>query len=151
MTPPGEWLTAQHRRIDDGVKGIVDGTGQLAALAESLALLRTHIYVEEARLFPPLVQAGLAMPVFVMQREHGEMWPRLQALAADCAAAAPIEMLREPALQLFQRLQIHSTKEEQIVYAALDRLVAESADPALTAGLEESRVPEGWTCAMAPG
>ncbi|MFO1507697.1 MAG: hemerythrin domain-containing protein [Lysobacterales bacterium] len=150
MTQPGEWLTAQHRRIDDGVGGAGDGAGGLAALAESLASLRAHIHAEETVLFPPLEQAGLAMPVFVMKREHGQMWPLLVELAAACTAAAPVESVRGPARQLFQLLQIHNAKEEQIVYAAADRLVAERGDETLMAALAGARVPGDWICALAP-
>lgn len=146
MPLPSQLLAAQHRRIDQGVLGILDGTDQPAALADSLALLRLHLYVEEEVLFPPLVKAGLTMPVFVMKREHGEMWPLLQTLTAACGSASLVEALREPCGQLFQLLQIHNPKEEQIVYSAVDRL----ADASLTETLQTTRVPDDWTCAMAP-
>jgi iron-sulfur cluster repair protein YtfE (RIC family) len=142
-------LTDQHRRIDQGVKGIADGTGPLAALAEALSLLRLHLYVEEGLLFPPLVQSGLAMPVFVMKREHGQMWPLLQELAAGCVATTPVAKLQAAARELFQLLQIHNTKEEQIVYTAADRLVADHADGPLIQALTAAQVPDGWVCAMA--
>lgn len=147
---PSELMTGQHRRIDHGIHGIVDGSGQLEALAASLALLRLHVYVEEELLFPPLAAAGLTMPVFVMKREHGQMWPLLETLATGCASSAPVESLREPARQLFQLLQMHNPKEEQIVYTAADRLVVGASDGTLAARLDAVHVPDDWICAMAP-
>lgn len=147
---PSRLLTDEHRRIDVGVKAVADGGGTLAALAESLELLRLHIYVEEELLFPPLAKAGLTMPVFVMKREHGEMWPLLGTLASACESGAPVATLQEPALHLFRQLQVHNGKEEDIVYAAADRLVESGTDAALVETLQAGKVPDGWTCAMAP-
>ncbi len=144
--PLSATLASQHRQIDDGVQGIIDGHGSLDNLAATMDLLRRHLYLEEALLFPPLMKAGLAMPVFVMKREHGQMWPLLTSLSTACAAATPVAELHEPARQLFQLLQIHNTKEEQIVYAAADRL----DDAALAAAIGHANAPEGWVCATAP-
>lgn len=144
--PLSTTLADQHRQIDHGVQGIVDGHGGLGALAASLALLRRHLYLEEAYLFPPLVKAGLAMPVFVMKREHGQMWPLLVSLSAACGTATPVAALHEPARQLFQLLRMHNTKEEQIVYTAADRL----HDAALAETIGQARAPDGWACATAP-
>ncbi len=44
---PSKLLTIQHYQIDQGVEGIVDGTGEPQALAAALKLLREHVYVEE--------------------------------------------------------------------------------------------------------
>lgn len=70
---PGRLLAVQHHQIDQGVEGIVDGTGEPQALAASLKLLRNHLHLEEEALFPPLTETGLTMPIFVMKREHGRM------------------------------------------------------------------------------
>lgn len=148
--PPSQLLEAQHRRIDEGIKPVADGTGGLSPLAESLAVLRLHLYLEEELLFPPLAKSGLAMPVFVMKREHGEMWPLLQALTVACEAKAELATLREPCQRLFRLLQIHNPKEEQIVYVAADRLAAGRADGLLVETLQTARLADGWVCAMAP-
>jgi iron-sulfur cluster repair protein YtfE (RIC family) len=150
VTPPSRLITAQHHAIDQGIKPVVDGQGAIPALTAALALLRHHLYVEEAVLFPPLVETGLAMPVFVMKREHGQMWPLLVRLETDAKAGKSATDLREPARQLFQLLQMHNTKEEQIVYTAADRLAAQQGDGALGSALESAKEPEGWICAMAP-
>lgn len=147
-TLPSETLAAQHREIDAGIKGGVDASGARAALTNALALLRKHLYVEEAALFPPLVATGLAMPVFVMKREHGQMWPLIATLEKSCAAGTAMADLREPCRQLFQLLQMHNPKEEQIVYTAADRLAKQQGDGALATAIATAKMPDGWTCAM---
>ena len=99
---PSSLLAVQHHQIDQGVAGIVDGAGEPQALAAALKLLREHRYVEEAALFPVLAKTGLAMPVFVMKREHGQMWPLICRLQDVCAAGAGAGALHEDARQLLQ-------------------------------------------------
>lgn len=145
----GAALTAEHREIDAGIKAVIDGGSDLAPLREALALLRRHIHVEETALFPPLAAAGLTMPVFVMKREHGQMWPLLDALEKACAEGATAESLREDCEHLFRLLQIHNGKEEQIVYGAADRQAAADDDNVLAEAIAAAAMPEGWTCEMA--
>ena len=142
---PSHFLESQHRRIDEGIKQALRSSAASETLAEALQLLREHIYLEEAVLFPPLERAGLTMPIFVMQREHGQMWPLIaELLTADAAAA------QEPGRALFQMLQIHNPKEEQILYKAADQMDEAGNDSALMQALQAARMPEGWACAMAP-
>ena len=143
-------LAAQHQHIDQGVEGIVDGTGELKTLLAALKLLREHVYVEELALFPPLAEAGLTMPVFVMKREHGQMWPLIQKLEAACAAGVAVGDLHEDARQLLQQLKIHNLKEEQIVYTAADHYDPTHRDVSLAQAMAAAHMPEGWVCAMAP-
>lgn len=152
MTPttPATLLEAQHRDIDRRIRGIFDGSGGVPELAEALQLLRWHIYAEEAVLFPPLEQEGLTMPVFVMQREHGLMWPLLQTLSEACATGSALDALQDDCRELFHLLQLHNKKEEQILYTAADRMAAEQPDDALAQALADAQVPDGWTCARAP-
>jgi hemerythrin-like domain-containing protein len=144
-TRPSAWLEAQHRQIDDGLKAALRGSARGEVLADALRLLQEHIHLEEAVLFPPLERAGLTMPIFVMQREHGQMWPLIQILLAADAAA-----VQEPGRELFQMLQVHNPKEEQILYRAADQLPQQTEDGALLRALQDARMPEGWSCAMAP-
>jgi hypothetical protein len=51
---------------------------------------------------------------------------------------------------LLRLLQRHNPKEEQILYAAADRLDAERADGWLARALEAGRMPDGWTCPPIP-
>ena len=141
---PSQWLEAQHREIDDGLKAALRGKASGPALAQALRLLQEHIYLEEAVLFPPLEHAGLTMPIFVMQREHGQMWPLIETLtAADVGAP-------DAGRELFQMLQIHNPKEEQILYQAADQVNEAGNDNALLHALQAARMPAGWACAMAP-
>ena len=50
--------------------------------------LRRHIYLEEEFLFPPLRAAGMMAPLFVMVRQHGELWDAMRALDALLAVDA---------------------------------------------------------------
>jgi hemerythrin-like domain-containing protein len=149
-TLPSKLLAVQHHQIDQGVQGIVDGSGAPAALAAALQLLRQHLYVEDAALFPPLAKSGLAMPVFVMQREHGQMWPLITALESACAAGADRAALHADAGQLQMLLKMHNPKEEQIVYAAADRYEPAHPDAPLVAAMAAAHMPDGWICANAP-
>lgn len=148
-TSPSRWLEAQHRQIDQGIEGMLNGTGTLGQLAASLDLLRLHLYIEEVVLFPPLEKAGLTMPVFVMQREHGQMWPLLQWLAAACATGTIGPDVRDEGDELLSLLQIHNPKEERILYSVADQQAARQADGALLQALQAARVPSDWACVMA--
>lgn len=144
-------LEAQHRAIDAGIKPVREGAGSLPALQEALQLLRLHLFLEEEILFPMLEQHGVTMPVFVMKREHGQMWPVLAELLQACAAGADAAMLREDCDELFKLLQMHNVKEEQIVYTAADDLAAKGLHEPLVETLDATvDVPAGWSCAMAP-
>lgn len=152
---PSERLTIEHHQIDQGVEGIVNGTGEPQALMAALKLLRQYVYVEEQVLFPPLAETGLAMPIFVMNREHGLMWPLIRSLEAACAAAAAADTLREDARNFMQLLTIHNVKEEEVVYAAADRYANAHPDTSLThtsitQAIAAARMPEDWICAKEP-
>lgn len=147
---PSNLLAVQHRQIDEGISGIVEGTGEPQALAAALQLLREHVYLEEAVLFPPLAKEGLTMPVFVMKREHGEMWPLIVKLEAACVAGASADEMRDDAVWLMRRLKVHNPKEEQIVYAAADRYEPAHPDAPLLPAMAAAHMPDGWTYATAP-
>lgn len=149
-TTPGKLLAVQHQHIDQGVEGIVSGTSDTVALAASLKLLREHVYVQEVALFPPLEATGLTMPVFVMKREHGQMWQLIARLEAARANGAGAESLRADCATLLQLLNMHNPKEEQIVYAAADRYEPAHADASLIEAMAKARMPQDWKCAMAP-
>lgn len=144
-------LEQQHRAIDAGIKPVLGGAGSLAALQEALQLLRLHLFLEEEILFPMLEQHGVTMPVFVMKREHGQMWPVLAELLQACDGGADPATLRADCDELFKLLQMHNVKEEQIVYTAADDLAAKGLHEPLVETLDATvEVPPGWSCAMAP-
>lgn len=148
---PSQMMIQQHRDIDTGIQAVAEGGGDLAALAASLKLLRKHLFLEEEVMFPAVERGGITMPIFVMKREHGMMWPLLESLSAACAAGADPAMLREDCAELYKLLQIHNPKEEQIVYSAADNLTVRSGDGgAMAAELDVAELPKGWVCEMAP-
>lgn len=63
-------LTREHREIDDAIETFTEkldcGSLQHELPTETLEALRRHIYLEEVFLFPPLREAGIVMPIFVM-------------------------------------------------------------------------------------
>jgi regulator of cell morphogenesis and NO signaling len=145
-----EALEREHHEIDDGIAaftaGSAGGTPDPQPLLRAVAALRRHIYLEEEFLFPPLREAGLSMPVFVMVREHAQMWKTMDTLDAvvrEDAAAAPVaDLLRE----LQEELDAHNPKEEQILYPQTDQVLSEAATAELRELLDQGRTPEGWVC-----
>lgn len=101
-------LEREHHEIDRGIEAFLTGQGEgharIEPLREAINALRRHIFLEEAFLFPPLGDAGLVAPIFVMLREHGEIWNSLDALDAELAinagAAAMCELCRDLLAQL---------------------------------------------------
>ncbi len=77
-------LTREHREIDAALQAFIEkldcGSVQTESLTGTLEALRRHIYLEEVFLFPPLRDAGVVMPIFVMMREHGQLWQTMDAL-----------------------------------------------------------------------
>ena len=149
-TTPSKLLAVQHQHIDQGVAGIVGGGNDTSALAAALRLLRAHLYIEEAALFPPLETTGLTRPVFVMKREHGQMWPLIARLDGACVSGASADDLRADCATLLQLLNMHNPKEEQIVYTAADRYEPAHPGESLVAAMAAAKMPDGWVCAMAP-
>lgn len=147
-------LEREHLEIDQGIELFASGLGpgdpNVAALGAALDQLRRHIYFEEERLFPPLQQAGLVPPLFVMRREHGEMWMTMVALAAAVVpGASDTTRLRELVDRLVGQLQEHNTKEEMIVYPAAEEMIAPAILEDLAEGLPEVELPPGWVCEAA--
>lgn len=152
-TPSNEaLLTDQHREIDLGIAGLVDGSGSRDELIESLELLRRHIYVEEAILFPLLADDySFAMPLAQMKHEHGDMWPLLEAALEGSASGAPLDDVLEACRALFGHLQVHNPKEEEAIYAAVDRFTQGTAHQSLESAFETTAIPAGWVCEKARG
>lgn len=143
-------LEREHHEIDAGVEAfmakLADGEPDHEPLARAVAALRRHIYLEEEVLFPPLRAAGLIAPVFVMVREHGQMWQTLDKLDTETAGglvpASVVGLLRD----LQDQLRVHNPKEEQILYPQADQALTETATAELRALLDAGRLPEGWVC-----
>ncbi len=143
-------LEAEHREIDAGIEEYARtaqaGQPQVAPVLQAMGALRRHIYLEETLLFPTLREAGLVAPVFVMVREHGEIWRSMDALeaavATDGAGSAAADICRE----MVRQLEAHNMKEEMILYPQADALVAGEAHQTLEAFLATGSMPDGWVC-----
>lgn len=137
-------LQEQHRDIDFGVQGAMDGSSDQVELARSLDLLRAHLYLEEAVLFPAL-EGSVGLSIMVMEREHGLMWPLMESLARACRDGVDLDAMQDDLEELFQLLQVHNPKEEQILYSVADEHAG------LADALAAARLPEGWTCKAVQG
>lgn len=145
-------LEQEHHEVDEGIEAFVTaylaGDGRPDAFDEAADLLRRHIFLEETQLFPPLRAGGLMAPVFVMLREHGEIWASLDQVAAALASGdgSQVEALCR---KLLAQLSDHNGKEEPIIYpqvdAALDSDEAAEAHEFLRSGT----MPQGWVCERA--
>ncbi len=138
-------LEHEHREIDDGIAAFTASPGDRQPLARAIRALRRHIYLEEEFLFPLLCEAepGLAAPVFVMLREHAQIWTTLDSLERELDAG--------PALcrQLTVQLLHHNLKEEKILYPRADDALPAAAAGRLRAFLGSGDLPAGWVCTKA--
>lgn len=149
----GAALEREHREIDGGIEAFIEGLpagkAETEPLVRAMDGLRRHIYLEEEFLFPPLRAAGMMVPLFVMVRQHGELWDAMRALDALLAANADADTLREACRGLLDLLDQHNSKEEPIIYPQADKKLDAAASAQLSAFLEAGRMPEGWTCEKA--
>ena len=129
-------LEREHHEIDAGIAAFTAAPWDRQPLARAIGALRRHIYLEEEFLFPLLREAepGLAAPVFVMLREHAQIWGTLDALERDLDAGtgAGLALGKRVAVQLLH----HNLKEEKILYPRADEAL-----PAAAAGCARSSAP----------
>jgi iron-sulfur cluster repair protein YtfE (RIC family) len=146
-------LEREHREIDEGIEAFMAtrerNEHDAAPLVRAMDALRRHIYLEEELLFPPLRSAGLMAPVFVMLREHGEMWTTLDAIEALLGQDPKSASVAELCDELVARLDAHNAKEEAILYPQADPTLSGSAGVELKAFLDSGRMPDGWVCERA--
>jgi len=144
-------LEREHREIDRAVEAYLSipdgGQGHTEHLKEAMAALRRHIYLEGGFLFPPLRAAGLVARIFVMLREHGELWQTMESIERELSGETGAEV---PACKrLLVQLERHNSKEEPILYPHADGVLGARAGSELRAFLDNGRMPDGWTCANA--
>ncbi|MGH3246180.1 MAG: hemerythrin domain-containing protein [Trebonia sp.] len=140
-------LEHEHREIDEGIEAFTAAPDDRQPLARAIHALRRHIYLEEEILFPLLREAepGLAASVFVMLREHAQLWAALDSLERDLDAnAVGLVHIR----QLSSRLLHHNLKEEKILYPRADDALPSAAADQLRAFLGSGELPDGWVCMM---
>lgn len=147
-------LTREHDEIDSGIKTFIesldDGSVRSAAMTSVLDALRRHIYLEEAILFPPIRDAGVVMPIFVMLREHGELWRTMDTLAALLADGADAGILGDTCRHLLDQLAEHNAKEEPIIYPHADVDLPPDTRAELEVFITGGATPQGWVCEQGP-
>lgn len=143
-------LEREHQEIDAGIAAfatkLAAGSVDAAALTATLDFLRRHIYLEERILFPPIRHGGLVMPLFVMMREHGEIWHTMDALTELLADGTDHDALRETCQRLVQQLEAHNMKEEPVIYPAADSGLSPEQAADLAEFIETGRTPDAWVC-----
>lgn len=146
-------LEREHHEIDDGIEaftaGAVSGDAAAGPLTRAMYALRRHIYLEEVFLFPPLREAGLVMPIFVMLREHGELWRTLDQIDADLRSDPSGESAVEHCRQLLDQLAAHNQKEEPVIYPQADSVLSAAASAELRAFLADGHLPDHWAAERA--
>ncbi|MEO9091697.1 MAG: hemerythrin domain-containing protein [Rhodanobacter sp.] len=146
-----ELLAEQHRMLELGIRGLVDGSGSRQDLSEAIYLLRRHIYVEEAFLFPVIDRdQGRWMALAQMKYEHGDMWPHIESAIELLQAKASLDDLFPAAQTLLKLIEIHDFKEERAIYSVADRDVANTNHPPLESLFAVTSIPPGWRCLRAP-
>ena len=149
-----EAFTHEHDQIDAGIEEYLadpdpggDPARRARPLLRAMEALRRHIYLEEEVVFPHLPPGPLMMPLMVMRREHGELWTRMDTLAARLGdVASPAPGLAEACTELLALLEEHNRKEEPIIYPHMDADLAEHEQVLIRELLEEGTLPEGWIC-----
>lgn len=150
----GAALEREHRDIDGGIEaytaGLADGRAHdPAPLIRAMNGLRRHIYLEEEFLFPPLKEAGMMMPIFVMVKEHGQLWDKMDSLDDSLVNAADAAAMDAACTELLSLLDAHNSKEEPIIYTQADSTLSDDAGDELRAFLEAGTMPDGWVCERA--
>lgn len=151
----GAALEREHREIDRAIEsylaGDADGARRQQPLRDAVHALRRHIFLEEEFLFPPLHAGGFVAPIFVMLREHGELWRAMDSIDRVLAADAADEPATGECKWLLAQLEKHNSKEEAILYPEADEVLGAPASRKLRTFLESGRMPDGWVCARAAG
>lgn len=141
-------LEREHHEIDEQIAAFTAAPGDRQPLTRTIRALRRHIYLEEEFLFPLLREAepGLAARVFVMLREHAQIWGTLDSLerADDCGTGTGLALCKRLAVQLLH----HNLKEEKILYPRADEALPAAAAGWLRAFLSSGDLPGGWVCMM---
>jgi len=137
----------EHREIDEGIAALAASPGDPQPLTRAIRALRRHIYLEEEFLFPLLGEAepALRAPVFVMLREHAQIWNTLDALEREPGGSTGHALRR----QLTSQLLHHNLKEERVLYPRADVVLPPTAAERLRAFLGSGELPEGWVCVKA--
>lgn len=142
----GQVLEHDHHAIDAEFarfrEGLERGEWLREPFERAAEALRHHIFVEEEALFPILRVGGLVAPVFVMLREHAEIWQALDAIEA----AAGVDSTRglSAMATMISVLGPHNSKEEQILYPASGQVLNADDTEGVRLAFEQGKRPGGW-------
>ena len=149
----GAALEREHREIDGAIESYLEGAAgdetRTRSLADAMQALRRHIFLEEEFLFPPLRDAGFVAPIFVMLREHGELWQTMESIERALPAGTADSVVPGQCKWLLAQLEKHNSKEEPILYPHADSVLGAPASAKLRAFLEHGCMPDGWVGAQA--
>lgn len=141
-------LEREHHEIDQAVEAYLaaleEGHDGTQHLRDAILALRRHIYLEEAFLFPPLRSAGFVAAVFVMVREHGELWRTMQLIELKLSGDETAAEVPAVCRSLLEQLERHNSKEEPILYPHADGVLGAAASADLKTFLERGAMPDGW-------
>lgn len=154
MSDVAQILIEEHHEIDAGIEefqaALERGEVTPGPLTSAIAALRRHIYLEEELLFPAIRRAGMTMPIFVMIREHGEVWALMDQIEESLSAPDPdLNATRLASKQLLVNLMHHNTKEEPIIYPQTDVDLAPEELNVLADFIATGAMPDGWVCEAA--
>lgn len=140
-------LEQEHHEIDAGIAAFTAAPHARQSLARAIRALRRHIYLEEEFPFPLLCQAepGLAAPVFVVLREHAQIWATLDTPEREPVTSTGLVLCR----QLTVRLLHHNLKEDRVLYPRADDGLPPAAAARLRAFLGSGELPDEWVCTKA--
>lgn len=146
-------LLRQHREIAATVEYFTEtldgGNRHPELLRATIDALRRHIYLEEVFVFPPIRKAGIMTPVFLMMREHGQLWQTMETLTRLLADGTGGPRLGDVSDQLLDQLHNHNFKEEPVIFLHADFDLPAPTRAQLTRFVDTGRVPEGWVCQRA--
>ena len=147
-------MEQEHHEVDRAIERFVEGLRQREVrhkdLDHAADLLKRHIYIEEALMFPPLRASGLLAPIMVMEREHGEIWRTLDAVHLEVGPGTAADSVPDRCQQLLKQLDVHNQKEEPIIYPKVDELLDDSVKGSIREFIRSGTMPSGWVCAQAP-
>lgn len=146
-------MEKEHREIDKAIEHFVEGLAKNEVRHKDLDraddLLKRHIYIEEALMFPSLRRTGMLAPILVMEREHGEIWRTLDAIHLEVGPGTAAESVPDRCHQLLHQLDGHNQKEEPIIYPKVDELLDDTTKGTVRDFIHSGTTPSGWVCAQA--
>ncbi|MBX3068755.1 MAG: hemerythrin domain-containing protein, partial [Cryobacterium sp.] len=89
------------------------------------------------------------MAIFVMLKEHGEIWDAMDALDSMLDGTDTSDEKLDACRELLSKLDNHNSTEEPIIYPQADNALDAESSSRLRAFLAEGKLPDGWRCEKA--